>query len=95
MMISIGQSIGCSISVRVQFDADRGCVSLAAHIRERLLGEDTARRKKPVSIAEQRGKGLKLNTTIWIVHCRTDLLQYESTQLCGSAHKSMLDKEAR
>ena len=40
-------SIRLTFEERAQLDADRGRVSLAAHIRERLFGDDATPRKKP------------------------------------------------
>lgn len=40
-------SIRLTFEERARLDADRGRVSLAAHIRERLFGDDPAPRKKP------------------------------------------------
>ncbi len=40
-------SIRLTFEERARLDADRGRASLAAHIRDRLFGEDVARRKKP------------------------------------------------
>ncbi len=40
-------SIRLTFEERARLDADRGRVSLAAHIRERLFGEDVTPRKKP------------------------------------------------
>ncbi|NCO04497.1 MAG: hypothetical protein GW903_09975 [Alphaproteobacteria bacterium] len=40
-------SIRLTFEERARLDADRGRVSLAAHIRERLFGDDAAPRKKP------------------------------------------------
>lgn len=40
-------SIRFTFEERARLDADRGRVSLAAHIRERLFGDDAAPRKKP------------------------------------------------
>lgn len=40
-------SIRLTFEERARLDADRGRVSLAAHIRERLFGDDVTPRKKP------------------------------------------------
>lgn len=40
-------SIRLTFEERARLDADRGRVSLAAHIRERLFGDDATPRKKP------------------------------------------------
>jgi len=67
-------SIRLTFEERARLDADRGRVSLAAHIRERLFGDDAAPRKKPgnspIKDAEALGRVLGREHGLVACHAR-------------------------